>query len=74
MDQFTTKITSKGQLLWIDAANLKNSFNNSDNNTNNNGATKGGILLDFMSRKNATIFDYVHNNDMNHLSNHIAAG
>jgi hypothetical protein len=72
MDQFTTKMSRKGQILWIDSNNLKNSFNN--NQPNSNYAGKGGLLLDIRNSKNFNIVDYVHNNDLNHIHKHLADG
>lgn len=82
MDQFTTKMTVKGQILWVDATNLKNSFNINGANISPNSSTNGaksnnsiGLLLDFNNRKtNANMLDYVHNNDLSHLNKHILDG
>ena len=73
MDQFTTKMSRKGQILWIDPTNLKSSFNN-NNQSNASFAGKGGLLIDIRNSKNFNIVDYVHNNDLNHIHKHLADG
>lgn len=77
MDQFTTKMSRKGQILWIDPSNLKSSFNNNNNNNNQSNASfagKGGLLIDIRNSKNFNIVDYVHNNDLNHIHKHLTDG
>ena len=73
MDQFTTKMSRKGQILWIDPTNLKSSFNN-NNQSNASYAGKGGLLIDIRNSKNFNIVDYVHNNDLNHIHKHLTDG
>jgi hypothetical protein len=76
MDHFITKMTLKGQLLSIDVTNLKNSFNNDNSGSlnGNKGPGNFGLLQDFNNRKNISLFDYIHNNDISHLNKHISDG
>lgn len=77
MDQFMTKMSKKGRIIWAETSNLKfpNVNNASANNTNNlTIPQRNGLLSDFNSGKSVNILDYVHSNDQSHINQHINNG
>jgi hypothetical protein len=104
IDQFVTKSTKKGKVLWADVSKMRLNTNSNPNlnclqtnptttptvSTNattstttncSNAATNSsslpstpmGLLMDIANiQKVVNIFDYVHSNDVNHLTKHFA--
>lgn len=70
MDQFKTKMNEKGFIISAEIDNLKCSFNNISNISNMNSG-KTGLFLDIKMGKTPNIFEYVHSNDQQHISQHI---
>ena len=71
MDQFITKMTKQGRIVWAETSSLK--FLNS-NNSSNNSLLKNGLLFDYNIGKFVNIYDHVHSNDHSHINQHINNG
>lgn len=70
-DQFMTKMTKRGRIVWIDTSNLKNAtFLNSLANCSATNA-KNGVLLSFRMGSSSIISEFVHNNDISHINRHL---
>ena len=69
MDQFITKMSRDGQILFSKTSHLK-----SVNSGLLTFSGKHGLLLDLKDAKQVNIFEYVHSNDQNHINQHISNG
>ena len=72
MDQFITKMSRDGQILFSKTSHLKSV--NSGLLTFSAASGKHGLLLDLNDAKQVNIFEYVHSNDHNHINQHISNG
>lgn len=75
MDQFKSKMKLDGTIISTEIDRLKNSFCYKSTDSLPTNSTKCGLILDVkMGTKEVNFFDYVHNNDLNHINQHINNG